>query len=387
MPGSGRCSRELVAALVERAPAALDPVFGPLLRAAADDAARLRVVIDQVASLTDPAALAWHARLVGAAGGVAVSGVRRLTSACLRSSWFPEASCRSARRTDGPAAARPSSSPPSARSPPCSVLATPASAHGQFVSSDPAKDSTVSMPLASIVVYFTEKPTSNAFFSVTAPSGARVDRLWSHGSTRHLDEPVHEYYHNADGNWETRTLRHRVLGADPDRLLARGGRLQGQLRLGRDRRRTGPGRVQFAYDGALSPAPPDFRPQKNEPDPNLLAVAKTDQPTAPPSAGPEQAAQAAEDSGPGVWIVLVPVGLALIVAARDVPVLAVAARAARTILVSRFGGRYAARPAAAQAAAAPSRSIQRQVAGHQAPLGPVKARALINGFRIGRVPC
>ena len=46
---------------------ALDPVFAPLWRAAADDAARLRVVIDQVASLTDPAAVAWHRTLV--AGG------------------------------------------------------------------------------------------------------------------------------------------------------------------------------------------------------------------------------------------------------------------------------------------------------------------------------
>ncbi|WFF06568.1 deoxyguanosinetriphosphate triphosphohydrolase [Micromonospora sp. WMMD1076] len=54
----------LVAALLDRAPDALDPVFAPLWRDAADDAARLRVVIDQVASLTDPAALAWHARMV-----------------------------------------------------------------------------------------------------------------------------------------------------------------------------------------------------------------------------------------------------------------------------------------------------------------------------------
>ncbi|MGV9766857.1 deoxyguanosinetriphosphate triphosphohydrolase [Micromonospora tulbaghiae] len=54
----------LVAVLLDRAPDALDPVFAPLWRDAADDAARLRVVIDQVASLTDPAALAWHARLV-----------------------------------------------------------------------------------------------------------------------------------------------------------------------------------------------------------------------------------------------------------------------------------------------------------------------------------
>jgi dGTPase len=56
---------ELVGALVERGGAALDGVFAPMWRAAPDDAARLRVVIDQVASLTDPAAMDWHGRLVG----------------------------------------------------------------------------------------------------------------------------------------------------------------------------------------------------------------------------------------------------------------------------------------------------------------------------------
>lgn len=55
----------LVEALLRRAPDELDPVFAPLWRSAPDDAARLRVVIDQVASLTDPAAVAWHRRLIG----------------------------------------------------------------------------------------------------------------------------------------------------------------------------------------------------------------------------------------------------------------------------------------------------------------------------------
>ena len=59
---------DLVAALVDRAPDVLDPVFAPLWRAAPDDAARLRVIIDQVASLTDPAAVAWHRRLCTARG-------------------------------------------------------------------------------------------------------------------------------------------------------------------------------------------------------------------------------------------------------------------------------------------------------------------------------
>jgi dGTPase len=54
---------ELVSALAARAPEPLDPIFAPLWRAAPDDAFRLRVIVDQVASLTDPAAVAWHRRL------------------------------------------------------------------------------------------------------------------------------------------------------------------------------------------------------------------------------------------------------------------------------------------------------------------------------------
>ncbi|MEU8817820.1 deoxyguanosinetriphosphate triphosphohydrolase [Actinoplanes sp. NPDC048796] len=56
---------ELVQALT-RTPQALDPVFRPLYEQADSDAAALRVVIDQVASLTDPAAVAWHRTLVAA---------------------------------------------------------------------------------------------------------------------------------------------------------------------------------------------------------------------------------------------------------------------------------------------------------------------------------
>ncbi|MDX6325645.1 MAG: dGTPase [Nocardioidaceae bacterium] len=54
---------ELVAALSERAPEELAAAFHEDFRAAADDAGRLRVVVDQVASLTDASAVAWHRRL------------------------------------------------------------------------------------------------------------------------------------------------------------------------------------------------------------------------------------------------------------------------------------------------------------------------------------
>jgi dGTPase len=43
----------------------LDPGFRADWRAAADDTARRRVIVDQVASLTDVSAVAWHERLIG----------------------------------------------------------------------------------------------------------------------------------------------------------------------------------------------------------------------------------------------------------------------------------------------------------------------------------
>jgi dGTPase len=54
---------ELAASVAAGAPATLDLSFRPAFGAAADDTGRLRVVIDQIASLTDASALAWHERL------------------------------------------------------------------------------------------------------------------------------------------------------------------------------------------------------------------------------------------------------------------------------------------------------------------------------------
>jgi dGTPase len=60
-----RTVTELVAALWKSAPAELDPQFHAAFAAAEDDAAALRVVVDQVASLTDTSATALHSRLLG----------------------------------------------------------------------------------------------------------------------------------------------------------------------------------------------------------------------------------------------------------------------------------------------------------------------------------
>jgi dGTPase len=53
---------ELATALLS-APQELDVMFRPEFESARSDAGRLRVVVDQVASLTDTSALAWHAKL------------------------------------------------------------------------------------------------------------------------------------------------------------------------------------------------------------------------------------------------------------------------------------------------------------------------------------
>ncbi len=55
--------RELVEMLFKFAPQALDPIFEDDWKVATNDSERLRVVIDQIASLTDPGAYALHARL------------------------------------------------------------------------------------------------------------------------------------------------------------------------------------------------------------------------------------------------------------------------------------------------------------------------------------
>lgn len=55
---------ELAEALCDGAPGSLDPALAAAWHEAESDEDRLRVVVDQVAQLTDSSAVAWHARLV-----------------------------------------------------------------------------------------------------------------------------------------------------------------------------------------------------------------------------------------------------------------------------------------------------------------------------------
>ena len=56
---------ELATTLLHRGQTALDPGFAADWRAATTDVGRKRAVVDQVASLTDQSAMAWHERIVG----------------------------------------------------------------------------------------------------------------------------------------------------------------------------------------------------------------------------------------------------------------------------------------------------------------------------------
>ena len=56
---------ELFEVLAKRGSDALDPALRADYEEASDEPARTRVLLDQVASLTDASALTWHQRLVG----------------------------------------------------------------------------------------------------------------------------------------------------------------------------------------------------------------------------------------------------------------------------------------------------------------------------------
>lgn len=56
---------DLMDALVEDPLERLEPMFAQLWKQAPDEDAKLRVIIDQIASLTDQSARVWHARFCG----------------------------------------------------------------------------------------------------------------------------------------------------------------------------------------------------------------------------------------------------------------------------------------------------------------------------------
>lgn len=213
------------------------------------------------------------------------------------------------------------------------ALATPASAHGQLAVSTPAKDSTVKEPLESLALYFTEKPAPNAYFTVTTPSGARVDQPWSHGEPKRLDEPVTEY-NLLDGKWEPKLYHTGFPATVPVAYWPEQGLYVARyLSVASDGEKVS-GELRFTYKGRMTKPPKGWKAPTNEADPALLATAEVEPSTAVPSAGavapvtPQATPQAAASNAPqatsgfdlSVWLLpialVVGVGFMVVRAAR-----------------------------------------------------------------------
>ncbi|WP_405089173.1 copper resistance protein CopC [Microbispora sp. NBC_01389] len=150
------------------------------------------------------------------------------------------------------------------------ALAAPASAHGQLAMSTPAKDGTVKAPMESLRLYFTEAPAPNAYFAVTAPSGARVDQTWTHGRPERLDKPVQEY-NLVDGVWEPSVYNTGFPAVVPVAYWPeRGEYVVHYLSIASDGEPV-KGELRFTYKGRTSGPPKGWQAPTNEPDSALLA--------------------------------------------------------------------------------------------------------------------
>ncbi|WP_432930662.1 copper resistance protein CopC [Microbispora sp. CA-135349] len=162
------------------------------------------------------------------------------------------------------------------------ALAAPASAHGQLAMSTPAKDSTVREPLESLSLYFTEAPAPNAYFAVTAPSGARVDQTWTHGQPKRLDKPVQEY-NLVDGFWEPSVYNTGFPAQIPVAYWPeRGEYVVKYLSIASDGEPVR-GELRFTYKGRTSGPPKGWQAPDNKPDPILLASAEPGSDTQTPA--------------------------------------------------------------------------------------------------------
>ncbi|MEU8327537.1 copper resistance protein CopC [Micromonospora sp. NPDC048839] len=189
--------------------------------------------------------------------------------------------------------------------------AQPAAAHGTLAESTPAGGATVREPFTEVRLFFTEKAAANAFFTVTAPDGTRVDDGWSQGEPKPLAKPVREYF-LVNGQFEPReyttgfpavvTVAH---------LPAKGQYSVSYLSVASDGD-TVRGTLTFRYDGRVAAAPKGWSPPSTQPDPALVAATEQHNTSGQASAVPTTADDAStppaaaapstgstEDSGSG----------------------------------------------------------------------------------------
>ncbi|WP_249998112.1 copper resistance protein CopC [Actinoplanes sp. M2I2] len=186
---------------------------------------------------------------------------------------------------------------------------SPAAAHGTLAMSNPASGTTLAAPVGSVELFFTEKVPDNAYFTVTAPGGGRVDSGWEHASPRPLDKPVTEYFMEG-GKFEPRQYttgfpaRVRVA-----HLPAAGEYKVDYLSKASDGDSVH-GTVTFKYTGPATPAPAGWTPPTDQADPALTGSggpgpSAAAAPTATAAATPTAAAapaQPQDDSGGYAWL-------------------------------------------------------------------------------------
>ncbi|MEV4657082.1 copper resistance protein CopC [Micromonospora sp. NPDC049301] len=219
--------------------------------------------------------------------------------------------------------------------------AAPASAHGQLATSTPLTGTVVREPLTQLGLYFTEKPASNAHFTVTGPNGSRVDSGWSYGEPKRLDKPVQEYF-MVNGVFEPR-LYHTGFPAmvSVAHWPAKGRYTANYLSVASDGEAVR-GSVTFDYQGPGTAAPSGWSPPTDGPAPTLLALIEGTPSASPGVAGATEAPGSSPAAAPAparpaktfqAWmvpaIIVVVVGAIIVVAARRKPAPGRAGGAAR----------------------------------------------------------
>ncbi|WP_410816882.1 copper resistance protein CopC [Micromonospora sp. 050-3] len=188
--------------------------------------------------------------------------------------------------------------------------AQPAAAHGTLAMSTPASGATVRESLTEVRLFFTEKAAANAFFTITAPGGTRVDNGWSYGEPKPLDKPVREYF-LVNGQFEPREYTTGFPAVvSVAHLPAKGQYSVSYLSVASDGD-TVRGTQTFRYDGPVTAAPKGWSPPSTQPDPALVAATEqhnsgqasavpttADDPSTPPAAAAPSTGST-EESGPG----------------------------------------------------------------------------------------